>query len=244
MNFRHVVAALVGVAFAVVVPASAAWADYPPSAPTVQLLVTTGTCSDTIGVTGSNWKPGSTVTLELHSTPVNVGSAVANGSGAFSTTFGVPKDAELGNHQLFAFGFANDGSAVNAFTNMVINGTNCSSTPNANQTTTTTARGATTTTVAGGTSSTTASVLGNTLVPTGLQTPNVGAAPQAGPASSPNNAPAAVGSAPGTGAATQTSPSHLPLTGAAAVGLMLIVGLGLIAIGSMSVLVARRQHQS
>src|SRR4051812_29714154 len=105
MKIRLAVAALMGVAVAVMsVGVASAVEDYPPNAPIVQLLVSSAPCDSNVGANGNNWQPGSTVTLTLHSTPVNVGTASVNAVGTFSTSFVVPKGTELGNHVLEATG--------------------------------------------------------------------------------------------------------------------------------------------
>ena len=57
-------------------------------------------------VSGDGFEPGETVALELHSTPVSLGTAVADADGALSVTVTIPADAELGAHVVAASGAA------------------------------------------------------------------------------------------------------------------------------------------
>src|SRR4051794_432668 len=84
VNRRFALSALLGVVLSLV-SARGAWADYPPAAPTVQLVTNSAPCSATVGASGSNWKPNSLVTLTLQNPTVIVGSATTNGSGGFTT---------------------------------------------------------------------------------------------------------------------------------------------------------------
>jgi len=248
MKVRHAIAAVVCAAF-VVVPVGVASADdpdYPPNAPTVQLLLNSAPCDANVGVTGANWQPGSTIELTLHSTPVNVGSAVANGSGSFSTSFVVPKGTDPGNHQLEANGKAPNGSVAAASTTLNVQNQNCAT----NQPSVNPPGGGTNS--GGGATTTTPSTTNVTVQGVTVNNPNNPNNP-----SSPNNAGSGSGvgsqqTPTGKGGATQpatqvegtqqTKPSGvLPLTGAAAVGILLLIGLGLILMGSTSVLAARRR---
>lgn len=57
---------------------------------------------DTFTVTGTGLPPGSTVSFELHSTPVSLGSTVVKPDGTFSLTGIIPADTTAGAHHLIA----------------------------------------------------------------------------------------------------------------------------------------------
>src|SRR5436190_9774990 len=68
MNIRWAIAVVVGIAFAAV-PVGVAWADtvdYPPSAPTVALLLSSAPCDANVSANGDDWQPGSTIDLTRH----------------------------------------------------------------------------------------------------------------------------------------------------------------------------------
>jgi len=212
MNVRLAIVAIVSAAF-VAVPVGVAWADYPPNAPTVQLVANTVPCEANVSVSGSNWQPASTINLTLRGTPV-VGSAIANGGGSFSTSFVVPKGTDVGNHQLEANGKAPDGSVAAATTVLNVQNENCANQPVSPSTPGVTVQGQQQ-------SNPNAPGVSNVPTPTG-----VGAAFQ----------PTTVSGV------QQSKPSGiLPFTGAAAVGLLLIVGLCFLLTGSTTVLAARRR---
>jgi len=55
---------------------------------------------DTVTVHGSGYQPGETVTAELHSTPVKVGSAVATVDGVVELSATIPADTAAGSHTI------------------------------------------------------------------------------------------------------------------------------------------------
>jgi len=57
-----------------------------------------------ITVTGTGFEPGESVAIELHSTPVLLGTVIANSSGAISGTFTIPASAPEGSHSLVLTG--------------------------------------------------------------------------------------------------------------------------------------------
>ena len=62
-------------------------------------------CNNTgITVSVDEVQPGSSVSFVLHSTPVNLGSAVANDEGVASLTFDLPSGTTLGAHTITATG--------------------------------------------------------------------------------------------------------------------------------------------
>jgi LPXTG-motif cell wall-anchored protein len=62
-------------------------------------------------VSSSGWKPGSSVRIELHSTPVILGTALADSRGAFSVTVTIPTETQPGRHTVVAYGVAPNGAA-------------------------------------------------------------------------------------------------------------------------------------
>ena len=63
-------------------------------------------------VSGSGFAPGSTVQLELHSTPTSVGSVVVGSDGTFSTSVTIPSDVEGGQHHVLVTGIGADGGVA------------------------------------------------------------------------------------------------------------------------------------
>jgi LPXTG-motif cell wall-anchored protein len=73
-------------------------------------------------VTGGGLRPGSTVTITLHSTPKTVGRATVGANGRFSADVHLPPDT-TGQHQMVATGTAADGSPVRSSVPFVISET-------------------------------------------------------------------------------------------------------------------------
>jgi uncharacterized repeat protein (TIGR02543 family) len=55
---------------------------------------------DTITITGSGFDPGEQVTVELHSSPVTLGTVTANAAGNISGAVVIPADTEVGEHTI------------------------------------------------------------------------------------------------------------------------------------------------
>ena len=66
----------------------------------------------TLAVTGSGFAPGSTVQLELHSTPTSLGSVVVGSDGTFSTDVTIPPTTEGGEHHVLGNGIGADGGVA------------------------------------------------------------------------------------------------------------------------------------
>ena len=259
MKIRLAIAALVGAV--ILAPVGMAWADYPPSAPTVQLLSSSATCGDTVGVTGSNWMPNTFVDLTLQNPHTFVGSAAVNGAGEFSTTFIVPANFPVGMHELDASGTAQDGTNGLATTNLNVLGTNCGSGPPNGSTTTTPGGGSTTTTPGGGSTTTTPGGGSTTTTPGGGSTTTTpgGGSTTTTPGGGSTTIPGGGGSTTtvtilgeqhtnpnqggtSTGVQGEVQGSSLPFTGGAYVTLLVTLGLGLLAAGSVAVVTARRRR--
>ena len=65
---------------------------------------------DLVTLAGAGFRPGSTIVITFHSTPVVVGRAVANAKGGFSATVAVPEAAAGGGHHFEAVGVGRTGS--------------------------------------------------------------------------------------------------------------------------------------
>ncbi|WP_082013768.1 phosphatase PAP2 family protein [Microbacterium hominis] len=86
----------------------------------VTALVTLGSGSVTAGgnltVTGAGFQPGETVTIELHSTPVRLGTAVASATGTISATVTVPAGTPAGAHTIVLSGASSGVTAATPIT--------------------------------------------------------------------------------------------------------------------------------
>ena len=71
---------------------------------------------DTITISGSGFAPGEKVSIELHSTPVVLGSVNADESGAVSTTVTLPADTALGGHEIVLTGAYSGTTGATALT--------------------------------------------------------------------------------------------------------------------------------
>jgi LPXTG-motif cell wall-anchored protein len=71
-------------------------------------------------VSGNGFQSGSTVTVELHSDPIILGTTTVATDGSF-TFIGVLPDGVVGNHEIVAMGTANNGTTISASTPITIN---------------------------------------------------------------------------------------------------------------------------
>ncbi|WDG18193.1 phosphatase PAP2 family protein [Microbacterium sp. Clip185] len=83
----------------------------------VSLGDTTVTAGGNVTITGAGFQPGETVTIELHSTPVQIGTAVASANGTISATVTVPAGTPAGAHTFVVTG---DASGVTASTPITV----------------------------------------------------------------------------------------------------------------------------
>jgi hypothetical protein len=67
---------------------------------------------EVVEVQSSGWQPGSSVTVTMHSDPVQLGSVVTSAAGSFQSGFVVPADAPVGAHALVLEGTAATGGAT------------------------------------------------------------------------------------------------------------------------------------
>jgi alpha-L-fucosidase len=92
---------------------------YGPNAATVADSTSSIGPGGSLTVTGTNFAPGDTVTIVLHSAPVTLGTTTANPSGAFSVVVTIPSDTAPGDHQIVA----SDPDGDSASTNLMVTGT-------------------------------------------------------------------------------------------------------------------------
>jgi LPXTG-motif cell wall-anchored protein len=67
---------------------------------------------ESLHLSSSGWKPRSSVRIELHSTPVLLGTFMADGAGTVSATVTIPMDTEPGRHTVVAYGVDPAGKAA------------------------------------------------------------------------------------------------------------------------------------
>jgi len=69
----------------------------------------TATAGGSLTITDAGWAPNSKVDIELHSDPVSLGSAQADGKGVIKTTVVIPADTDPGQHQIVLTGTGPNG---------------------------------------------------------------------------------------------------------------------------------------
>lgn len=93
---------LFGVPLLLATPAAAG--PYPPTeCATVSVSTTTPHAGEAMTVSGTGFTAGEHVTVELHSTPRDIGGATVGSDGTFSAQVTIPKDV-YGEHQLVVVG--------------------------------------------------------------------------------------------------------------------------------------------
>jgi serine protease len=95
-------------------PGDGAGVPTPPSSTTAAISVPSAVVGPrtSLPVSGSGFAPGSTVQLELHSTPTSLGSVVVGSDGTFSTSVTIPFDVEGGQHHVLGTGTGADGGVA------------------------------------------------------------------------------------------------------------------------------------
>jgi LPXTG-motif cell wall-anchored protein len=83
--------------------------DYPPAGGGVTASDTTPAPGQTITVTASGFQPASTVTFDLFSAPVRLGTAVADANGTATLTATIPAGTPAGQHHIQASGTGANG---------------------------------------------------------------------------------------------------------------------------------------
>ena len=83
-----------------------------PVLPGVQVSPSTVQVGGSFDITGENFVPNESVTAELHSTPVTLGTATAKADGTVSMTATVPAGTALGQHQVQLVGVAGDSASA------------------------------------------------------------------------------------------------------------------------------------
>jgi Glycine rich protein len=81
----------------------------------------TTTESGSVTITGRNWKPGTMVGVTVYSDPVELGSVLADSSGAISQAFVLPSSISAGRHTVRLTGFAASGVAASVDLALTVN---------------------------------------------------------------------------------------------------------------------------
>ncbi|WP_417510370.1 carboxypeptidase regulatory-like domain-containing protein [Microbacterium sp.] len=82
--------------------------DSAPVEPSVRVDDTTPAAGATITITGQGFEPGETVRLELHSTPVVLGTVKVAPNGTFTAQVRIPAGTAPGAHTIYAFGLTSN----------------------------------------------------------------------------------------------------------------------------------------
>jgi LPXTG-motif cell wall-anchored protein len=80
--------------------------------PIMSLSATTVTPGETVSCSTSQWPAGASVSAELHSTPIALGTVTADASGSATANFTVPANLSLGQHQVTLTGVDFAGETV------------------------------------------------------------------------------------------------------------------------------------
>lgn len=75
-----------------------------PATPAIELGAGSVAAGATVEVSGSGFAAGAELRVELHSTPVELGTATTDGAGAFRASMTIPADTEPGAHTLVVIG--------------------------------------------------------------------------------------------------------------------------------------------
>lgn len=78
--------------------------QYPPRRGALQLSRSAARPGEPVTARGCGFRPGSQVTLDFFSQPVQVGTATAGADGGFAITFNIPTSATAGEHTVEATG--------------------------------------------------------------------------------------------------------------------------------------------
>lgn len=102
------------------VASSAHAAQYPPGGNGETASVQAVTPGGTVTFRAEIFRPGSRVVFRLFSTPVELGSAIADADGVATLTATIPANTPLGNHTVKASGIAPDGSPLTVSVPLVV----------------------------------------------------------------------------------------------------------------------------
>jgi len=91
-------------------PCAPGQSQYPPSACGLTLSASVGSAGDSLTVRGAGYAGNGSVSIEFRSQPVTIGTARADGTGAFITTVAVPANATAGTHTVAGVGTNPNGS--------------------------------------------------------------------------------------------------------------------------------------
>ena len=92
--------------------APAAAVQYPPSGNGLTVNKTNLAPGEALTLTGSGYTAGATITITIESTPLVLGTTVADGTGAFTTTVSIPTTFAAGRHTVKATGEGAGGSTI------------------------------------------------------------------------------------------------------------------------------------
>lgn len=91
-----------------------------PTGPTVHASSGSIAAGGTLTLGGGGFAPTTPLTIELHSTPVRLGSTTSDADGNYSTTVEVPRDTEPGTHSIVVSGEAPDGEVHEVTTTITV----------------------------------------------------------------------------------------------------------------------------
>lgn len=95
-------------------------AQYPPGGNGETASVQAVTPGGTVTFRAKIFRPGSSVLFRLFSTPVELGSAIADANGVATLTATIPANTPVGNHVVKASGIAPDGSPLTVSVPLVV----------------------------------------------------------------------------------------------------------------------------
>jgi LPXTG-motif cell wall-anchored protein len=77
---------------------------------------------ESLHISSSGWKARSSVRIELHSSPVLLGTFMTDGAGTLSATVTIPKDTAPGRHTIVAYGADPSGKAASVSASIEVTG--------------------------------------------------------------------------------------------------------------------------
>jgi LPXTG-motif cell wall-anchored protein len=86
--------------------------DYPPGANSITLSSTSAAPGADVTVTAKTFAAGATVTFTFNSTPIALGTSVADANGVATKTFKVPAGVAAGTHHVEASGLGTNGQIL------------------------------------------------------------------------------------------------------------------------------------
>lgn len=86
------------------VPTAALAQEYPSETAPLSVSTTSVVPGGDVTISGDGFAPGATISFELQSDPISLGSTEADASGAFTATVTIPSSVEPGTHMIVASG--------------------------------------------------------------------------------------------------------------------------------------------